>query len=79
MVVLPCCVLWSALLAADAAAPRYRLAAARLEPRIGGEAPQRYTLKFALEPAPPRTRLEKAGAPVCPLPGSIFSDGYESP
>lgn len=79
------------LLAQDGPAPepRFRVEA-RLEPHPETRTGPRFELRADLRPYPARSAQESAGLslkaalspsgdPLCPIPGQIFSDGFELP
>lgn len=86
-----CLAICAPLLAQDGRAPepRFRLEA-RLESQPETRFGQRFALRADLRPHPARSNQEAAGlslkailspsgGPLCPIPGQIFGDGFESP
>lgn len=73
----------------EVAAPRLREARVEVTPPTRGHG--RYRVAASLSPAPSPAlkgdagavtfiaRLGAKGLPMCPVPGALFSDGFESP
>lgn len=86
-----CLAISAQLLAQDGQAPQPRFRVeARLEPQPETRTGPRFELRADLRPHPARSAQESAGLslkavlspsgdPLCPIPGQIFGDGFESP